>query len=227
MRLDGLPVRACQALPGIDTAALEATGSSPANVLTHEDLESGDAIRAFFRRLTGTQSAQPITDIQERVARGILRPEIITGQRPRPILDSLCFVLPRLPRTKSFAFSIGTRSASARHLGAGYHVIKGCRWEREDASSYVSRQVSRRVLPQSQSIDSVLQQGSFNGACQGSRRVPRMWKSRQLTPSRTQSRGRPRLAARARGPILRRPREGRTSGEATARWFEVRHRFSG
>lgn len=124
-RVDHLPVTGAYAIPRLDRAGLKAQGGDPSMCLTSEDFAGSAAIRTGFARVLDTPRSSGLTDIEERVVRGILRPEIIISGAEGDKPEQLVFRPPEVAPDEVIRVLDREQERLARHLGPGYRVIRG------------------------------------------------------------------------------------------------------
>lgn len=124
-RIGQLPVAGAYAVPQLDLAGLEAQGADPGICLTREDFADPTAVRAGFSRVLKTPRATGLTDLEERVTRGIVRPEIIISGAEGDKPGQLVFRPPEVAADEVIRVLDREQERLARHLGSGYRVIRG------------------------------------------------------------------------------------------------------
>ena len=125
-RLAILPVGTALALPGVQRKDLDALGliESSLPILTAEDFREG-TLRDALARVLGTRPSAALTDLQERIARGILHPDIIISGAVNGGGGQLVFRPPEVAPEEVIRVLDRKQELLARHLGDGYRIVRG------------------------------------------------------------------------------------------------------
>lgn len=123
-RIEDLPVEAAIALPNTARTDLEglAVDVPSASVFTREDF-TREGLPAAFSRILGDE--QRLEELGERVARGIIRPEVIISGAFDESGGQLVFKPPEVAPDEVIRVLDRQQENLARHLGDGYRVIRG------------------------------------------------------------------------------------------------------
>lgn len=125
--LSGLPAAALIAAPALGTAQLERLGLDRTTTLIDEDFFDG-ALRPALARALATTTSKALSEAEERVARAVLKPEIvISGSFEESDEDAEGQLVFRPPEGEEDVIRVLDRQQErlAHHLGEGYRVIRG------------------------------------------------------------------------------------------------------
>jgi len=122
---DSLPAAALVAAPTLDARGLERLGLERETTLCEEDFLK-EALRPAIARALSVDPERPLTELQERVVRGVLKPEIVISGASDDEVDGSQLIF-RPPEGDEDAIRVLDRQQErlAHHLGEGYRVIRG------------------------------------------------------------------------------------------------------
>ena len=123
---DTLPAAALIAAPTLDPRGLERLGLERETTLCDEDFAEA-ALRPAIARALSVDPDRPLTELQERVVRGVLKPEIVISGLTEDDDDGSSQLVFRPPDGEEDAIRVLDRQQErlAHHLGEGYRVIRG------------------------------------------------------------------------------------------------------